>query len=64
MPESNFSHCGVCGNKLTSAIFCLPCKASFCSQKCYQVHKASHSGGSPGLDKGNRPGGGKPPKVG
>ena len=42
MAGSNFSNCQECGKKLTSAFFCLPCKASFCSQECYRRHKAQH----------------------
>jgi hypothetical protein len=64
MADSNYSNCQVCGQKLTSAIFCLPCKASFCSQKCYQVHKAKHTAEAPGLDRGKRPGEGKSLKGG
>jgi hypothetical protein len=52
MSDTNFSHCQQCGRKLTSAIFCLPCKASFCSQVCYQTHKAKHPNTEPTLEKG------------
>jgi hypothetical protein len=55
MANSNFSHCQECGRKLTSAIFCLPCKASFCTQTCYQTHKSRHASASAEKESGKTP---------
>ncbi len=63
MSDSKFSHCQECGKKLTSAIFCLPCKASFCSQVCYQRHKAKHASAEPSLEKGITPPESTPPAA-
>jgi hypothetical protein len=58
--NTNFSHCQECGKKLTSAVFCLACRSSFCSQTCYQSHKAKHAG--PSLEKQPAEGKARPPK--
>ena len=49
MANTAFAYCQQCGKRLTTAFFCLPCKASFCCQACYRAHKLNHA--QPGAER-------------